>query len=190
MYTQDDSIESFKGKPLFKNKFFYFLISLLIILGSVYAADPIESERFNDFNEDLLVPWIELETIIKNTPQEDDLVEISLNKFPLNMKLYMDFKKLNVGKDFVIRAWMVAKSNNNAYNGSYEGFRCATQEYKVYAFFNPKRSIPLRVKKDPNWKKVRSGSYRAELMEHIFCDGLAVEQIDQIKDNLNKEYSP
>ncbi len=176
------------GKPLFKIYIFKTFIVIPILTSSIYASELLENDGFNDYNENLRTPWIEQEIIINEPPQENDLVEVSLDRLPANIKLFVDIKNLHIGEDFVTRGWIVAKSSSNAYNGSYEGFRCATQEYKVYAFFNPKRSTPLRLRRSSNWKKIRQGSYRAEFMEHIICNRLAVEPIDRIKDNLDKEY--
>jgi len=53
----------------------------------------------------------------------------------------------------------------------YEGIRCATQEYKTYAYGNPdNRFVPAQ---KPVWRAIRrdgSQRYRYELLRDYFCD--------------------
>jgi hypothetical protein len=47
---------------------------------------------------------------------------------------FVDGTTLSVGKDGIVRYVLVARSPDGVQNVSYEGLRCATAEYRVYAF--------------------------------------------------------
>lgn len=160
---------------------------VLVIPFSAHAF--FDEPASNDYNEELETPWVELEAQVKALPREEDLVEVDLGKLPPNMKLHLDLPHLEVGEDTVTRTWMVARSSSGAYNASYEGLRCGTREYKVYAYYNPKRSKPLRIIELPDWKPVRAGSYRAELMKYVLCNGQAAESVERIADNIAQDFS-
>lgn len=148
------------------------------------AADPYgELTRQNDdYNEALDVPWVEIETQVKDGPKDADLVELELQQLPPGMHLFADLKSLGVDeRDHVTRLWLVVRSERGAYNGSYEGFRCSSKEYKVYAYFNPKRSRPLRMVRLPRWRTLRPTGYRAELAKEVLCSDTNPRDPDQIR---------
>lgn len=153
------------------------LLLLLSLLSPAVAVDdetdPYDAFRNkSDYNEDLEVPWVELETDVKALPQEENLVEIPLDTLPPGMTLFADLENLKVDeRDLVTRTWLVVRSNQGVDNATYEGIRCATHEYKVYAYANPQRSRPLRVVKFPRWRIIRDNGYRKELADDSFCDG-------------------
>ena len=140
------------------------------IVDSITGMDKFKP---NDYDESLEVPWVEIETQVSKLPQEKNLKELQVDKLtsmPSGMRFSMDLENVTVSdKDYVTRTWFVVRSDN-AYNGTYEGIRCATGEYKVYAYANPTRSKPLRVVKMPRWKKIRGGTYRAEVARDYICD--------------------
>jgi hypothetical protein len=151
------------------------------------TTDPYSDYREqSDYNEAVEVPWVELETKVK-TPPGDNLDEAQLASFPRGMTLYLDMDSIEIGDDYVVRAWLVAKSRSGAYNASYEGLYCAERQYKVYAYYNPKRSKPLREVNLPQWREARRGRYRHELMEQYLCSGARPEPVNEIADNLRKD---
>lgn len=154
----------------------YPIFLLLILPALAWAAgddaDPYArfTEQDNGYDETLETPWVEIETRVQGGPKDADLTEIELENLPWGMSLYADLKNLSVDeRDHITRLWLVVRSDSGAYNGSYEGFRCATDEYKVYAYFNPKRSTPLRVVKLPRWRPIRPTDYRNELAREVLC---------------------
>lgn len=156
----------------------YSIFLLLILPGLAWTAgtDVDPSARFteqdNGYNEALEAPWVEIETRVQGGPKDTDLSEIEIEHLPSAMSLYADLQNLSVDeRDHVTRLWLVVRSDSGAYNGSYEGFRCATGEYKVYAYFNPRRSTPLRVIKLPRWRPIRPTGYRNELAREVLCSG-------------------
>ena len=90
-------------------------------------------------------------------PAEENLV---LPPYPQSAKLlpfdvsdsggfrfFVDGATLSVGKDRIVRYVLVARSPDGAQNVSYEGMRCSTAEYRVYALGRP----------DATWSDSRSG---------------------------------
>ena len=141
------------------------------IVDSITGMDKF---KLNEYDESIEVPWVEIETSVKKLPDDGNLVQLPIDKLAANnppLELFVDVKNILLSdKDHVARSWFVVRSEQGAYNGTYEGIRCATGEYKVYAYANPARSKPLRVVKIPKWRKARKGSYREEMMRDYFCD--------------------
>jgi hypothetical protein len=162
------------------------LLAMLWALSSVSLAEEIDLlERFgvqSDYDPNLEIPWLELETRVSVPPRDEDLVEVRMDNLPPNLTLYADFTNLVVdGRDLVTRTWLVVRSTQGAYNGTYEGIRCATKEYKVYAYANPTRNKPLRVAKFPGWREIRANSYREELARDYLCAGTLPRSPDQVR---------
>ena len=162
------------------------LLAVLWALSPVSMAEEIDLiERFgvqNDYDPNLEIPWLELETRVDAPPREEDLKELPMDSLPPNLKLYADFTNLVVDKrDLVTRTWFVVRSSQGAYNGTYEGIRCATKEYKIYAFANPTRNKALRVAKFPSWREIKANSYRAELAVDYLCADTLPRSPDQIR---------
>jgi hypothetical protein len=59
---------------------------------------------------------------------------------------------VSVGRDGIVRYVVVAKSASGAVNAIYEGLRCSTGEFRVYARYNPSGSWILN--KDPLWRSI------------------------------------
>jgi hypothetical protein len=163
------------------------LLTLLWVWSSVSMAEEIDLvERFgvqSGYDPNLEIPWLELETRVSAPPRDADLVELPMDKLPPNLKLYADLTNLLVDKrDMVTRTWLVVRSTQGAYNGTYEGIRCATKEYKIYAYANPSRSDkPLRVAKFPGWREIKADSYREELARDYLCADILPRSPDQIR---------
>ena len=161
-------------------------LAVLWALSPFSMAEEIDLiERFgpqSDYDPNLEIPWLELETRVTNPPREEDLKELPMDSLPPNLKLYADFTNLVVDKsDLVTRTWFVVRSSQGAYNGTYEGIRCATKEYKVYAYANPTRNKELRVPKFSSWREIKANSYRAELVADYLCAESLPRSPDQIR---------
>jgi hypothetical protein len=165
----------------------FLLLTLPVVaLGARDVADPyagLEHQYDSDYNENLEKPWVEIETQVKHPPEDADLTELEIMHLPPGMTLYADLKHLDVDKrDYVTRTWLVIRSRAGAYNASYEGIRCATREYKVYAYYNPKRHRkPLRTVKLPRWRLIRNGGYRDELARDVLCSDTNPRDPDAIR---------
>jgi hypothetical protein len=106
-------------------------------------------------------------------PQEAGLLEF-LPRRNSAFHSYIDGQSLSIGEDRVVRYSMLIKSPSGAVNTSYEGLRCKTSEYKVYAF-GTDGSQWAKVP-DPQWQKIPrlTGDFRFALYKDYYCDVEAI----------------
>jgi hypothetical protein len=173
---------------------------LLIIAGPLCAddtgVDPLyrgEVERGGfEYDDSGDIPWIENETKVLAMPQADDLRTVQIDALPGNLELLIDETRITVDpKDRVVRVWLWVRSDSGAESGTFEGFRCSTREYKVYAYANPRRDPPVRKATRANWlsaKKSRTANYRAELLNHYFCGIRGTRDADEIRSAMTGEF--
>lgn len=65
-------------------------------------------------------------------PNEADLLPFFVSAAN-STRFYIDGASLAVGKDGVVRYVLVARSAQGAHSISFEGIRCSTSEYRIYA---------------------------------------------------------
>lgn len=124
-----------------------------------------------DFDFDNEKPWTELSARIPPYPD----VEAALPFFvsaATDLEFFVDPASLSVGEDGVVRYTLLVRSPQGALNVSFEGIRCRTAEYKLYAFGHP----------DGRWTKNRYAEWRPirykdrnrhhlVLYDDFFCPG-------------------
>ena len=167
------------------------ILMVSVSMAAMAAGDRVGLYDFDNeptnYDERLGTSWVELDTQVKSLPKEEDLTELPLDLLPKNIRMYGDLENIDINdQDYVTRLWLVARSKHGAYNGSYEGFRCATEQYKGYAHASLVRSQPLRVVEFPRWRPARQGSYRMELMKTILCDDTRQHPLNIVIDNLDR----
>jgi len=72
----------------------------------------------------------------------------------------------------VLRFWVVIKSPAGAYNATYEGLRCDTFEFKIYAYGRQHSTPNVRQLPKPKWRDVDTlpgDHFRKELAEDYLC---------------------
>ena len=148
------------------------------------------SEEF-DYDDSQDIPWIENETEVLAPPRDEDLVPVSIDRLPAEMELLIDERRITFNPDDrVIRLWLVLRSRAGVNNGSFEGFRCETMEYKVYAYANSSRTPAVSKAKRPSWRavgKLLSSNYRLELLQDYFCSLGGARDPDEIRLALRSE---
>jgi CNP1-like family len=72
-------------------------------------------------------------------PREADLVELDVRGTP-DFRFFVDAATLSLGRDGVVRYALVARSRQGADNVTFEGLRCLTREYRVYAIGGAERT--------------------------------------------------
>lgn len=171
--------------------------TLLLALGSAQAArdrdptDPFydwkgENEKgVFDYDDSQDKPWQESDAKLPPLPTDADLLPLQLDTLPPNLKAYIGAGSLSFDpNDRVLRYWLVITSPAGAYNASFEGTRCETGEYKVYAFGNPRRTPSTRAASKPTWKPFDSNwraDYRAEMMRTLLCsEATRARKLDDI----------
>jgi hypothetical protein len=118
-------------------------------------------------------PWIETETPVPEPPPQARMVQIAMDSLPVGFVLYVDRDGITVGdEDRVVRFWLLLTSGQGSASGSYEGYRCESAEYKVFAYANPARGEPLRMVTRGRWRGVDGPSgptWRHELLRDYLC---------------------
>ena len=120
-------------------------------------------------------PWREDKVKIPPPPPaEASLSEVRLDSLPKGFRAYLDPAAIELNPtDKVLRYWIVVRSGGSS-NVSYEGVNCASREYKVYAFADPRAPDGIRPIREPRWQEVgfsRRNDYRWELFDGVLCSG-------------------
>lgn len=124
-------------------------------------------------------------------PRSQNLVEFEVSAATTN-HFFIDAATLNVGNDGVVRYVLVVRTSGGATNTTFEGMRCASGEYRIYASGHA----------DGGWSKSRNDNWRpienkpvnrhhAALSKDFFCpDGTPVGSADAARDALRRGYNP
>jgi hypothetical protein len=138
------------------------------------------------------IPWIENETEVLAMPRAENLSRVKMDQLPEGFELFVDKSRITVDpKDRVIRLWVWLRSSSGSESGSFEGYRCATGEYKVYAYANPQRDPPVTKANRPLWQHAREsryGNWRAELLGDYFCGIRGTRSARDIGQRLTGEF--
>lgn len=115
----------------------------------------------------------EVEVEFPGYPREPDLIKFQLRRNS-SFLYYIDSKSISIGSDRVVRYSAVIKSSSGALNTTYEGLRCMTSEFKVYAY--GAKSGEWTKAYDSQWRKIDRASidFRFTLYKDYFCDIEAV----------------
>ncbi|MEW6165462.1 MAG: CNP1-like family protein [Pseudomonadota bacterium] len=145
--------------------------------GAIAQLDTIRDPTFNNAPYDQEeVKWIEAEAIFPEFPKPENLLPFYVSEMTSH-RFMIDASTLQVGKDRVVRYVMVIQTSGGATNISFEGIRCDTREYRIYA----------SGRKDGSWAKARLSEWRfienkpvnrhhAELSRNLFCpDGVPIQ---------------
>ena len=131
-------------------------------------------------------PWVESPVSLPAYPNAADLLPFSVSSLS-TFHYALDKASVSVEPGGLVRYAVLVTSAQDAVNVSYEGIRCAAQEYKIYAIGVAGKWQPVR---DPVWRPIQQRSpysYRRALMDDAFCpDGNAVASPAQAFDNLQK----
>ncbi|MCB1790153.1 MAG: hypothetical protein KDJ24_07640 [Gammaproteobacteria bacterium] len=168
----------------------------VLALGAPSQARDLVVDPYHDYRDEVSrgeyqyddsqdIPWIENETEILALPKEEDLQQVQIDTLPQGLTLLVDTRRIAVSEtDRVIRLWLVVRSRSGYDNGTYEGFRCETGEYKVYAHATPRRKPPVTKVDRPRWLEARGsrvGDYRTELLQDYLCGIRGTRNADEIR---------
>jgi hypothetical protein len=111
----------------------------------------------------------EAEVVLPPYPDESGLLEFQLRRNSPN-RFYVDRNSISIGPDRVVRFSVVIKSASGALNTSYEGMRCKTSEFKVYALGI--KNGEWTKAHDSQWRRIErsSAEFRFTLYKDYFCD--------------------
>ena len=131
--------------------------------------------------------WQEVEGSLPALPKGSGLIEFSVSASS-SFKFFVDPQSLSVGTDGVVRYTMVARSPAGVETVSYEGIRCASDSFRVYAF----ASGGVWKRSNTDWQPIaglQGGAQRPwhnALSSEYFCPlgmaiGKAAEGIDALR---------
>lgn len=111
----------------------------------------------------------EIEVALPAYPDDSGLLEFQPRRNSAN-RFYIDGNSISVGPDRVVRYSAVIKSPSGVPNTSYEGLRCKTSEFKVYAY--GVTSGEWTKAHDSQWRQIdrASADFRFALYKDYFCD--------------------
>lgn len=110
-----------------------------LLAGTAFAAAaqntnqldiPKGPSRYEEEQEKL--KWKEGDVSLPPYPGDADLIEFQVSS-GTTFRFFIDPASLSVSADGVVRYTLVARSPSGAVNISYEGIRCDTKAYKVFA---------------------------------------------------------
>jgi len=168
--------------------FYRQLVVLLIALGGlpcVYAAG-----LFGLAEDDS--KWQEQEVGFPAFPKNDeawfafDAGSLSAHRF------FVDLASLSVGGDGVVRYVLRMETQGGARNISFEGIRCSTREWRLYA--TARRDSTWVKSRNESWEKLRdgvSGRHRVTLFVDYFCPGgVIARDASEVENALRKGGHP
>jgi len=119
-------------------------------------------------------------------PQAQDLLPFDVSQ-NTPLQFAVDAKSLSVGADGVVRYTVVITSPGGAHNVNYEGIRCDTYEWRLYAGLNADHDGWDRTVAN-GWTRIENGelnAYRAALYQDYFCaNKMPTGKAKSIVDNL------
>lgn len=164
------------------------LLASLVLLCAFQAQAEI---RFRNFDDPDAVKWEEDTAELPAFPEEKNLREFYVSG-ATSHRFFIDEKTLLPGKDGVVRYVLVVKTSGGSTNISFEGIRCETREFKLYA----------SGRADGTWARMRSSDWRpienkpvnrhhAALSRDLFCPmGAPIRTAEEGRDALIRGKHP
>ena len=113
------------------------LVCLLACVAWAAAAQntnqlPAPGGKSNWEEEQEKLNWKETDLSLPPYPKDAELIEFAVSS-GATFRFFVDPASLSIGPDGVVRYTLVARSPSGVSNISYEGIRCNSKSYKVYA---------------------------------------------------------
>ena len=116
--------------------------------------------------------WREVEAPPPPAVSVDGLIALEIPRSTLRFGIAP--ASVTLGSDGIVRYVVVASSTSGAVNGLYEGIRCSTGEYKVYARHNPGSGWVIA--KDSQWQPVQQARHTLTIARSGACVGHGANQ--------------
>lgn len=154
----------------------FIILAALVLSPGICLSDD-EGVMNDDFAFTGGKAWQEAKVNIPPTPVSKNLQELTVMKMPA-YKFYVDLESVKVDAgDNVARYTIVIETRSGLRNIFYEGIRCDTDEYKLYAI--GLWGKPLSPVKSSHWKPIGTdtpeiGVYRYDLATYFLCRQLRI----------------
>lgn len=139
-----------------------------LVLALAWAAASLARAQLAPVDPD----WREVEVPPPPAVRLEGLVPLEMPRSAL--RFGVDPASVAVGNDSVVRYVVVATAAAGAVNAMYEGIRCNTGEFKVYARYNP--GSGWRIAKDASWRALHGAQHSSHslvIARTGACDGHA-----------------
>ena len=176
------------------------IISLFLVCVLLSVAGPVSAKDDDADNEGALgnlkykpapgSEWKEQDLVIPSYPQEDDLVQIDIDRHDYPYTLFVDTRSLSVGKDDIIRYTAILRSKAGVDNISFEGILCIRHQYKRYAYGTGGQFYPVP---NADWRRIqkrRQDTYRNVLADDYFCPLPTGNPVPQLINRLKGRGAP
>ena len=170
------------------NAFLTYAGMILILCAGILQAAP--TDRYEELTgeadelEFRGEEWQESEVQIPELPSDSDWVQLHMDELPKNQHLYLARGSVQVDQeDYVTRYWALIRSTSGGYNAFYEGTRCSTVEYIIYAYGQKSGTPRVREVETPLWQKINRtlrNNYRRELAMDYLCAGTTPKTPKQV----------
>jgi len=150
----------------------FFILTLLSNFSVWAQADgrPVHPSKEKFYAPEI---WKESELFLPSIPEKDTFSKIELST-DRGFSYFVDVASAQLGKDGVVRLVLAAVSSKGYANITYEGFRCETGEYKIYAMSSGYGKSWIKFGR-AKWRSINqnvSGLYRTYLSRHYLCPGI------------------
>ncbi len=153
---------------------------ITIIGDTGWPDDEVEEDKPREFKV--------LPVVLPAYPQEEDLLPFEIGPTQ-TQHFFLDAKSVSISGEDEVRYTLVAKSMSGAMNISYEGLRCASKEYRRFAYADKKGEWTMS--KSESWRPINwysANRPRAVLWLDYFCDAAHIEGpaeaiVDRLRNN-------
>lgn len=114
--------------------------------------------------------WKEGEVVFPPPPREESLMRFSAGNVSRN-EFLIDEDSLAVGEDGIVRYVLVVRAAGGARNVTFEGIRCETGSWQLYA--SGRSDGHWAAAREPRWQPIAHAAYngaRGVLATEFFCD--------------------
>lgn len=158
---------------------------ITLLTGLLLSAGALAGLGLRDPSDPDAPQWEEAALQLPAYPQDAALREFYVSATTTH-KYYIDASTLSAGKDGVVRYVLVVRTSGGATNVTYEGMRCDTREYKIYATGH--RDGTWAVTRHGVWRPIENkptNRYHAALSRDYFCPvGNAISTADEGREAL------
>jgi hypothetical protein len=143
------------------------LLILLISLAPAAADEGYDWREQIDFGKP--ETWSEQQADLPDYPGPGSLVQVPGAPAGSSYRVLIDPTSISSGADGVVRYAVALESASGVYNTFYEGIRCMTRDFRVYAHGSEGRWQPMN---DSDWHPIRNigtGRYRHTLQRSYMC---------------------
>lgn len=132
-------------------------------------------------------PWVEGAFALPPSPVGDELEAFYVSAVT-NNDFFLDRRTISIGEDGVVRYAMVVRSFSGVQTATFEGIRCESGEWRMYA--TASRSGEWTAAKVSKWRRIEETGLnrsRAALAKEYLCEnGFPVQTVRQALDNLRR----